>query len=317
MVANCDRPSLFVRRMLLAAAGVALGISLSAAAQTTSAPITTATLQSDTNASSSTSADLQAYLNPNNFLSGIAGATAEPAPSGIASPQYGGQKSPQYPGYESRMSHIAIEAGAGFTIPVGNDTNFSETEVTSGYLSPSESTGYNINGGVGWNFTKHFGALIEFSFQHMGMPGNYLNAEETESGISSGGLGGNVNTWSFTINPIYYVPFSHKSGAYVTGGGGFYRKVTNFTEPVDSCEYSIYGEICEQAPETVDHFSSNQGGVNFGLGLYRKLFGEDSNAKFFAEVRYVWVNSPKPDSSNYYQGEGTEGLIPVSFGIRF
>jgi peptidoglycan hydrolase-like protein with peptidoglycan-binding domain len=298
--------------MLAAAAVVALGVSLSAAAQTTSAPATTATLQSDSGSSSSTSAQLQAYLNPDNFLSGIAGATAEPAPSGIASPQYGGQKSPQYPGYESRWSHIAFEASAGFTIPVGNDTHYSQADINNGILSPSESTGYNFNVGGGWNFSKHLGALVEFSFHHMGMPGDYLNALETANGISSGGLGGNINTWSLTIDPIYYVPFSHKSGAYVTGGGGFYRKVTNFTEPVESCYY-----YCISQAETIDHFSSNQGGLNIGLGFYRKIFGEDSNGKFFAEVRYVWVNSPKADSSNSYQGSGTEALIPVTFGVRF
>jgi hypothetical protein len=316
MVANCDRTCPLARRMLIAATAVALGFSLTAAAQTTSAP--TATLQSDSGSSSSTNAQLQAYLSPDNFLSGL---SSEPAPSGIASPQYGGQKSPQYPGYESRWSHIAIEAGAGFTIPIGNDTNFSQTAVNSGILAPSESFGYNINAGAGWNFTKHVGALIEFSFQHMGMPGDYLSAETTycndNGGSCSSGLGGNINTWDLSIDPIFYLPFSHKSGAYITGGGGFYRKVTNFTEPVESCELSIYGEICEQAPETVEHFSSNQGGVNFGVGLYRKLMGEDSNAKFFAEVRYVWVNSPTANASNAYQGAGTEGLLPISFGIRF
>jgi hypothetical protein len=318
MVANCDRTCPLSRCMLIAATAVAMGFSLNTAAQTTSAPVTTATLQSDTGSSSSTSPDLQAYLNPDNFLSGIAGATAEPAPSGIASPQYGGQqRTQQYPGYESRMSHIAIEAGGGLTVPIGNDTNFSQTALNSGYLSPSESLGYNFNVGAGWNFTKHIGALIEFTFQHMGMPGDYLNAEETYSGISSGGLGGNINTWGFTIDPIFYLPLNHKSGAYITGGGGFYRKVTNFTEPVENCEESIYGEICEQSPETVEHFSSNQGGVNIGFGLYRKFFGEDSNAKLFAEVRYVWVNSPTASASNDFQGSGTEGLIPISFGIRF
>lgn len=314
MDANCDRSCPLARRMLIAAGVVSLAFTLSATAQTTSAPVPTATLQSDTGSSSSTSPALQAYLNPKDFINAFAGASAEPAPSGVASPQYGGQRTQQYPGYESKWSHIAFEAGAGFTIPVGSDTHWSQAQINQGYLSPSEGVGYNINVGGGWNFTKHVGALLEFSFQHMGIPGDYLTALETASGISSGGLGGNINTWSLTIDPIIYLPFSHKSGAYVTGGGGFYRKVTNFTEPVEGCDY--YG-FCSSAPETVAHFSSNQGGANFGIGLYRKLMGEDSNAKFFAEVRYVWVNSPDATASNSYQGEGTEGLIPVSFGIRF
>jgi hypothetical protein len=312
MVANCDRTCPLARRMLIAATAVALGVSLSAAAQTTSAPVTTATLQSDAGSSSSTSADLQAYLNPDNFLSGISSAPAEPAPSGIASPQYGGQKSPQYPGYESRMSHIAIEGGVGFTIPVGPDTSYSQTEINEDYLSPSESAGWNVNVGGGWMFTKRVGVLIEYTFDKQGMPGDYLNALAAANGVSSGGLGGNINTWDFALEPIIYQPFSHKSGGYVTGGAGFYRKVTNFTEPVEECYY-----YCITEASTVDHFSSNQAGFNIGIGLYRKIFGEDSNGKFFAEVRYVWVDSPQPSASNYYNGSGTEELIPVSFGVRF
>jgi hypothetical protein len=312
MVANCDRSCPLARRMLIAATAVALGVSLTAAAQTTSASVSSATLQSDAGSSSSTSSYLQAYLNPNNFLDGLSSASAEPAPSGIASPQYGGQRPAQYPGYENRMSHIAIEGGVGFTIPVGPDTSYSQTEVAEDYLSPSESAGYNINAGAGWMFTKRVGVLIEYTFDKQGIPGGYLNALANQNGLSSGGLGGNINTWDFALEPIIYQPFSHKSGAYVTGGVGFYRKVTNFTEPVEECYY-----YCISEAATVDHFSSNQAGMNLGVGFYRKVFGEDSNAKLFAEVRYVWVDSPQASASNYYNGSGTEELVPVSFGIRF
>jgi hypothetical protein len=316
MVANCDRTCPLSRRMLIAASALTLGFSLSAAAQTASTPDNSAS------APAYSSSDLRAYLNSDGLLGG--GGSYSAAPSGnaaaSASPQYGGkQQSAQYPGYESRFSHIAIEAGVGFTIPVGNDTNFSQNAVNAGYLSPDESVGYGFNVGGGWNFSKHIATLLEFSFQRMGMPGNYLTALSNASGVTASGssLGGNINTWSLTLDPVYYMPFSHKSGAYVTGGGGFYRKVTNFTEPVENCGYSLYGYICDQAPETVEHFSSNQGGLNIGLGLYRKLFGEDSNAKFFAEARYVWVDSPKASTSNGFQGSGTEGLLPIAFGIRF
>ena len=75
--------------------------------------------------------------------------------------------------------------------------------------------------------------------------------------------------------------------------------MTNFTEPVESATPTTdrFDE-----PETVDHFSTNQGGSNVGAGVYWKVFGEDSNGKFFAEARYVWVNSPRPVASNSYQG---------------
>lgn len=294
MDANCDRTCPLLRRVLVAAGAAVLGLSLSAAAQTASAPVPTATLQSDPGSSSSTSADLQAYLNPNNFLSGISGMKAEPSPSGVASPQYGGQRQQQYPGYESRMSHLAFEAGGGFTAPIGNDTHGFET------------WGYNLGVGAGWNFTKHLGALIEYQFDKQKIPGATI--------ALVGAQGGNINTWSFTLDPVYYLPTGHTTGAYLTGGLGFYRKVTNFTDLVQGqqCYYFCYYVT---QPVTVAHFSSNQLGANVGLGLYWKAFGQDSNGKLFAEAHYVWVDSPTATKTQ--DGEGTEGLIPVTVGIRF
>ena len=177
----------------------------------------------------------------------------------------------------------------------------------------SQGWGYNIDAGVGWNFSKRFGALIDYEFNRDGIPSKYLDQLATASQLSTG-LGGNINTWSFTVDPIVYLPMSPKSGAYVTGGGGFYRKVTNFTQSVTQCDF-YYG--CFGVPVTVGHFSSNQGGLDLGVGFYHKVFGEDSNAKLYAQVKYVWVNSPTANQSNNYQGSGTESLLPVTFGIRF
>ena len=308
MVANCDRtgPSILpVRRMMAVAVALAIGFSLSAAAQTAPASKISADAQSY-----SSSTAYQVDLNSTDALLGAAPA----APVANASPQYGGHNNyPSYNNYSSRWSHIAIDLGAGFTAPIGNDTSYSTAALNDGYLSPSEGWGYNINVGGGWNFTKRIGALLEYQFNRENMAGDYLTAFSNACGSDCAGLGGNINTWSFTLDPVFYLPYSQGSGFFVTAGGGFYRKVTNFTEP--TCEVSIYGEYCENA--TAYHFSSNQGGINGGFGWYHKVFGPDSNGKFYAEVRYVWVNSPKPDSSNYYQGEGTEGLIPVTFGVRF
>jgi hypothetical protein len=309
MVANCDRSCPLSRRMLIAVSALAIGFSLTAAAQTATTP--------DNSASAPTysSSNWQALLSPDAFLPGGGSSSAEPTANAIASPQYGGQRNPQYPGYESRMSHIAFEGGVGVSIPVGPDTSYNATELANGYLAPSEGVGYAFNVGAGWYFSRHFATLIEFSFDRQGIPSGYLNALSNASGVAASGssLGGNINTWDLALEPIYYFT-PNRSGAYITGGGGFYRKVTNFTEPVESCDYYGY---CFDEPATVDHFSSNQGGANLGLGWYWKVFGRDSNGKLFAEARYVWVNSPKPVACNYYQGEGSEELIPITFGVRF
>lgn len=291
MVANCDRPCPRLRRMLIAASAVALGFSLSAAAQTASAPESWTSGQN-----SSSSADYRAYLNtdglPGNSSSLLSDANpgAEPAPS----PQYGGGNRSSYPSYESRWSHIAFVGGGGFTAPIGNDTN--------GY----ETFGYNLDVGGGWNFSKKFGVLFEYQFDKNKIPGRTIAAV--------GAQGGNINSHLFLFDPVYYFRARNTSGFYGTGGIGFSRKVTNFTdlEPTEECYYFCYYGY---APVTVANFSSNQLAADIGIGTYWKAFGRDSNAKLFAEARYIFVDSPAPTKTT--NGEGTEGLIPVTVGIRF
>ena len=310
MVANCDRHCPLLRRMLIAASVLAIGFSLNAAAQSSSAADNTS------GQSFSSSSSYTAWLSTDSLLGGSS--LAEPSGSASASPQYGGNRrsSSNYPSYESKWSHIAFNGGAGFTIPIGNTTNFNKADAAAlgstgnGPVSPSQGFGYNVDIGAGWNFSKKFGALIDYEFIRDSIPSDYLN---TVFGSGSG-VGGNINTWSLAVDPIYYLPMNRKSGAYLTGGGGFYRKVTNFTQGVQQCDF-YYG--CFNVPETFSHFSSNQGGANFGVGFYHKIFGEDSNGKFYAQVKYVFVDSPHASNSNNGQGSGTEELLPITFGIRF
>lgn len=283
MVANSDRLFSLSRRTLIAAATLALGVSLTAAAQSAAAP-QAAPAATPTYSSSSASLDTEALLG-----------AAPAAPLALASPQYGGHSNyPSYPSYESRWSHVAFVGGGGFSAPIGNDTH--------GY----ETWGYNLDVGAGWNFTKHFGVLFEYQFDKMKIPGATI--------ATVGAQGGNINSHLFLFDPVYYFHSGKTTGAYVTGGGGFSRKVTNFTdlEATEECYYFCYYGY---APVTVDSFSSNQGAFDAGLGLYWKAFGPDSNAKLFAEARYIWVDSPRPTSTT--NGEGTEGIIPVTVGIRF
>lgn len=229
------------------------------------------------------------------------------APKATASAQYGqyGQRN-GYPNYNNRWSHMAFEIGGGPTAPIGNAAR-------DGW----ETWGYNVTAGVGWNFSRYLGTMVEYQFNRMKIPGSTLSALAIANGTSTP-IGGNINTWSLTLDPIVYLPTGPSTGAYITGGGGFYRKVTNFTEPVLSTQCDPYYFYCYQnfVPVTVAHSSSNQGGLNLGLGLYWKVFGPSSNAKLYTEARYVWVDSPQASSSDPY-GSGTEGFIPVTIGLRF
>jgi hypothetical protein len=122
--------------------------------------------------------------------------------------------------------------------------------------------------------------------------------------------------WSLTLEPMVTYKTGGHIGGYVIGGGGFYRKLTSFTEPVyvgDYCDY-FYGCYPQYDNVTLSHFSSNQGGVNIGTGVTFKP-NVDGKGKFYAEARYVWVNSPT--SSNSALGTGSINMFPITFGYRW
>ena len=95
-----------------------------------------------------------------------------------------------------------------------------------------QNVGYSINLGGGWNFNDRFGVLAEYSFNRANIPQNTL----TDVGEPNG----NVHVWSLTLDPIFYYKTSGRIGGYVTGGGGFYRKLTSFTESVYEGDYCSY-----------------------------------------------------------------------------
>jgi hypothetical protein len=218
----------------------------------------------------------------------------------LAQDQYPNQGGYNRSGYnthhnDSLTDHLAIEAGVGPGVPVGNTTTW-------------QSVGYNINLGGGWMFNDRLGVLAEWSFNHSNIPQNTLT--------NIGEPNGNVHVWGLTLDPIFYYKTGGHLGGYVTGGGGFYRKLTTFTEPVyvgDYCSY-FYGCYPQYENITLSHFSSNQGGVNLGTGVTYKL-NPDGKAKLYAEVRYVWVDAPATSANAV--GTGTVGMIPITFGFRW
>jgi hypothetical protein len=289
MVSNCFSSRNLLNRIAIAVSAFALfALPFAAQAQTTPAP--------EGGQQYSSSSDWKSYLTDYAF---------DGEPGASASPQYG--QNNRYPDYTSRWNHMAFEAGAGFTAPLGNTTHGGPSYPNS----IGETYGYNIRAGAGWNFTKRLGTLLEYNFNRDKIPGSTLTELSIANNLGTP-LGGNVNTWSLTIEPIFYQPFTKSYGGYITGGGGFYRKVTNFTAP--QLEADFFEVIA--VPTTIAHSSSNQGGLNIGVGFYWKAFGEDSNTKLFTEARYVWVDSPVASNSDPF-GSGTSSLLPVTFGIRF
>ncbi len=224
-------------------------------------------------------------------------------------------------------SRFAIEAGGGFTVPIGNAVNGGFTSVIgNGQNYGTITYGGNFLAGGGYNFSKRLGILGEFAYNANKIPGRTLSALyaqlDPQVGLAAAGIssiGGNVHTYSVTAEPIFYYFNNSKGklGAYVIGGGGWYHKSTNFTAPVQS--YDPYFGGTYTVNQTFSTVSDNALGGNLGTGIYFKPFGEYSSAKLFAEARYVFVNTPAETSTtnaNTFH-TGTEELIPISFGIRF
>jgi hypothetical protein len=188
--------------------------------------------------------------------------------------------------------HVAIEAGAGFNAPIGNDT-------------PFITWGGNFTAGGGLHLSDRITALIEYQFMDDKLPGAFVAA--------GGGQNGSAHIWSFTVDPVVDLFPKRTNSIYVTGGGGFYRKVTSFT--VDVC-CDFYGY---EVPELANHFSSNQGGFNGGLGITHRLGGVngDGKTKLFAEARYLFVDTPRYNAFTGPLPMGTTELIPVNFGVRW
>jgi hypothetical protein len=250
-----------------------------------------------------------------------------PAAASAALPQYGGSGG-GYSGYHgSRWDHVAFEVGGGFTAPIGNDVNGGfTTAIGDGNRYGTDGWGGNILVGGGWAFTKRFTLLGEYEYNSNKIPGRTLSAvynsdasDFSANGIAS--IGGNVHTNSITAEPVFYYYNSdkHKYAGYVIGGVGWYHKTISFTAPVE--EDTFYGVYVVNS--TFSSYSDNGVGVNFGTGVSFKPFGTDSRAKLFGEVRYVWADTPaetaaeasNPNSTVLHTG--TEGLVPVTVGLRF
>lgn len=225
---------------------------------------------------------------------------ANPAPPFAAGGQYDNKSSHTSSDWKGKL---ALEFGGGFDPPLSD---------SSKYIS----SGFNLNLGGGLHFSRQFSLLVEYQFIRSGLPSAIIN--------EAGSDGGNVHIWSLGLEPVIDLMPHHNTGVYVTGGGGFYRKVTNFTvlTPQQYCTYFYCG--VGYTPQNVGSFSSNQGGFNIGGGVSHRFAGMYGDGKMavFAEARYLDVLTPAiVNQSANGLGNTTIGkdtkLIPITFGLRF
>jgi hypothetical protein len=286
------------------AAFLALGMAHAQSAPFPSQPASASAAPSESSSQQNWSSSLQTYpLDSSEILSALP-SSPEPSGSGSGGSGSGGQAADDHKGWKQNLSNnFALEFGGGFSGPLGSSANYI-------------TWGENFTVGGGLNFNKHLALLAEYQFIDDKLPGAII--------AETGANGGNAHIWSLTLAPVVDLFPKSKNDIYVTGGGGFYRKLTSFTNP-ELEEYCSY-YYCEEgyANAVVGHFSSNQGGWNVGGGFQHRLGGQfnDSRAKLFAEVRYLYVDTPVEEGVSP-SGLGAVGiaagtkLIPVTFGVRW
>lgn len=209
-------------------------------------------------------------------------------------------------------------AGGGFGMPTGSSGK--ELDLS-----------WKVQVAAGYNFNKKFALMLQWDYDKFGLTGGNLDrqyarynalglVDDTGAPVSFAGLDGNAHMWSFTLNPMYTYYQGDSLGAYVIGGGGFYRKITNYTLPQTGVYCDFFG-FCYQFTQnqTFDHYSNNAGGVNGGIGFTYRL-SRFASQKLYAEARYVWVdNQPSSNSvvSYYPENNKRTGYFPVTIGLRW
>ncbi len=223
-------------------------------------------------------------------------------PNADAAPQYGGgyggpgpRRPYGRPTYKDRWTNPDGSTKFAFEAGVGPDT-------AAGATGHYSRTGVGFSVGVGRNYSRAFGVLLQYNYDHMGVvnsaANNFLCGNPQNCNSFGYSISGATHLWSLTLNPVITFANSHSQwGSYVVAGAGFYRKMTVFTvtDNVFGGQYSCGGNgLC---------FSNNAIGVNGGFGITYKIT-PDSNAKIFAEARYVWVdNQPSVNNSPANDGE--------------
>lgn len=267
--------------------------------------------------------------------------------------QYGGNARygrPRYRGgntNEDGSAKWVAYVGGGFTVPTG------PTHITN-------TDSWSVQGGFGRNYNKHFGVAVEFDWDNFGLTKGILDNQEnlynnqltyycglpanasacTSAGVTAvSGIDGYSHDWSFSLQPIYHLTAGDTWGTYVTGGVGFYHKISTFTEPGvgEYCD-PFYGCFEYEANQPIDSYTSNAPGLDAGFGVTYK-FSHFSNEEFYGEARYVYtfnqyrsgvnaayctgdtsgtcVADTINEANDYPQNSWHTSYIPVRFGIRF
>jgi len=208
-------------------------------------------------------------------------------------------------------SALCIVAALFLTLPAAaQNSNKFTFNVGGGFTEPVRDSGerldrgFNINVGGGYNFAPAIGVIGEFGYNNLGVTSSILSAVGAPQGAT--------RVYSLTLNPIVRFNPTGRFDFYAIGGGGYYRRTVEFTEPTTAIVtgfdpfFGVFFPVAVPANTVLGSFTQNKGGWNVGAGFTIQVKG-DSNAKFFAESRYHHIYTTPVRTS----------ILPVTFGFRW
>jgi hypothetical protein len=196
------------------------------------------------------------------------------------------------PKADDSYQHFTFAAGAGFDVPAGATGKW-------------QNIGWGLQLAGGHTINRWLSAQLQYDYDWAGMPGWEINEYNPR------GDGGNYHLWSFSGNAVVNLHERGRTGLYLVGGPGFYRKMTQFTRT--DCGFYCGDVILRQ-------WSNNALGVDAGLGVTWRA-SRWNNMKYFAEARYVWVDNQYSNNNTATHGfppaNYATGYFPVTFGVRW
>ncbi|MGC1902796.1 MAG: outer membrane beta-barrel protein [Candidatus Acidiferrum sp.] len=187
-----------------------------------------------------------------------------------------------------------FDIGGGVGFPVSQSSNFA-------------NSGGNFVVGGGRNFMTGLGVNSEFMWHDLPPKRSLLDAFQAPDG--------SARVYAWTLNGIVRIPTGRRFGAYVIGGGGWYHRSGELTNPVlvpgTICTPPIYwwsvGCVDGLVPshEVIASRSSDAFGGNIGGGLTIPL--SENGFSFYVEARY----------HHDTRGNVSTEVVPLTFGFRW
>ena len=172
---------------------------------------------------------------------------------------------------------------------------------TTNLLSNYVKHGWNFTGGGGVRLGRSVEFLGEFGYHELGVQDEVIQSLQVPDG--------NARIMSLTGNIKF--PFgTARVRPYVIGGGGWYRRTVEFTEPATGFVtvfdpwWGWLGDVAVPTNRVLGSVSRNAAGVNAGGGV---SFAVSDRTRIFAEVR--WHRA--------FHNPTNTTIVPLTFGVSF